>query len=77
MMTEENKASTDTDESRQVSRTLARAIWLSTQKTAGATDEPGSDEMRDAWNSAKPEMVRIANMTIRRLEAKNIELVQK
>lgn len=67
----------DTDDDRQIARTLARAIWLSTQKAGGNMAEPGSDEMRAGWEEAKKDMMRIANMTLRRLEAKGLELVQK
>nr|WP_162623684.1 hypothetical protein [Paracoccus saliphilus] len=76
-MAEATTQPAETEEDRQMARTLARAIWLSTQKAGGNQAEPGSDEMRASWEEAKKDMVRIANMTLRRLEAKGLELVQK
>lgn len=76
-MTDVEAQPAQTEEDRQIARTLARAIWLSTQKAEGNLPEPGSDEMRAGWEEAKKDMMRIANMTLRRLEAKGLELVQK
>lgn len=58
-------------------RLLARMIWVSQQRAAGNETESASPEMQKAWEEAKTEMLKIASMTIRRLDARGIALVQK
>lgn len=73
----EAKTAPLSDEDREIVRLLARMIWVSTQRAAGNEAESSSPEMQKAWEEAKTEMLKIANMTIRRLDARGIALVQK
>lgn len=64
------------DEEREATRLLARMMWVSTQRVGGNEAESSSPEMQQAWEEAKVDMMRVARMTIRRLEDRGFKLVQ-
>jgi hypothetical protein len=72
----EEKNAPLSDEEREATRLLARMMWISTQRVNGNEAESSSPEMQKAWDEAKAEMLRVARMTIRRLEDRGIKLVQ-
>lgn len=73
----ENEAPENEDQ--EIPRLLARTIWAVNQKLAAPDETAAEDSAEDAgagWNEARPNMMRVARMTMRRLEAKGISLVK-